>query len=118
MDLGGGRDARVAKTVLQDVVVLSIGRYVTNNAARTIEADTGSGKDKVRNLSEDFSFSSVTLEVEPAQAQMIALLVSGENSLTLSLRNNDDLERMTVINATTFPDILGADMARVKGAHK
>jgi pilus assembly protein CpaB len=117
-DLGGGKENKIAKTVLQDVVVLSIGRYITNNVARLVETDPAGGKDRVKSLAEDFSFSSVTLEVEPPQAQAIALLLaSGDNSLTLSLRNNDDVERLN-FPSTTLMDIFGAEAARVRGPGK
>ncbi len=114
VDMGGGKENKIAKTVLQDVVVLSIGRYVTNNVARTLEADPSGGKDRVRSLAEDYSFSSVSLEVEPAQAQMIALLLSSDNTMILSLRNNDDLDRGN-FPTTALSDVLGADMTRFKG---
>jgi pilus assembly protein CpaB len=118
VDLGGGKENKVAKTVLQDVVVLSIGRYITNNVARLVETDPAGGKDRVKSLAEDFSFTSVTLEVEPPQAQAIALLLaSGDNSLALSLRNNDDVERVN-FPSTTLSDLFGADAARVKGPGK
>lgn len=107
VDPGGGKDQKIAKTVLQDVVVLAVGRAVTNNAARTVEFDGFSGKEKVRSLTDDFSFASVTLEVEPVQAQLVALLLAnGESSLTVSLRNNDDTERYN-LGVTTFGDLLG-----------
>jgi pilus assembly protein CpaB len=116
VDLGGGKENKVAKTVLQDVVILSIGKYITNNVARLVEADPLGGKDRIKSLAEDFSFTSVTLEVEPAQAQMIALLLnSGENALTLSLRNNDDVERLNFPSASLV-DVFGSDVAKAKGA--
>ncbi len=115
MDTGGGKESKLAKTILQDVIVLSIGRYITNNVARTIESDPyGTGNNKIRSLAEDFSFSSVTLEVEPAQAQTLALiLASGENGIILSLRNNDDSERVP-LSSSILADILGSDASRVK----
>ena len=113
MDFGNGKELKLAKTVLQDVVVLSIGRYVTNNIARSVEADPLGGKDRIRALAEDFSYSSVTLEVEPGQAQVLALLLnSAEGSMYLTLRNNDDTERVNS-PSTTLGDLLGADASRV-----
>ena len=116
IDLGGGRENKVTKTILQDTLVLSVGRHVTNNLARIVEADAANGRERIKNLSEDTSFSSLTVEVNPAQAQQIALLIAaGDNSLTLALRNNDDSE-LTVLPATTFGDVLGADAARIPRA--
>lgn len=114
VDAGGGKEFKVAKTILQDVVVLSTGRSVTNNVPRVVEADPTGGKDRVRSLAEDFSFSTVTLEVEPAQAQMLALvLANGDNALTLALRNNDDTERVNY-PVTILGDVLGADLVKAK----
>jgi pilus assembly protein CpaB len=114
IDMGGGKDNKIAKTILQDVVVLSVGRRVANNVARVIEADAFGGKDKIRSLAEDTTFTSVTLEVEPQQAQTMALITSGgDNQLMLSLRNNDDTERAQ-LNATAVMDVLGPDAARVR----
>lgn len=115
IDMGGGKENKIAKTILQDVVVLSVGRTVTNNVARVIEADPYGGKDKVRSLAEDTNYGSVTLEVEPAQVQTVQLVMSnGDAALSLSLRNNDDTERVN-IGTTTFQDILGQDVARLRG---
>jgi len=112
----GGKDSKVAKTIFQDVVILSTGRYVTNNVARVVEPDSLGGKDKVRSLAEDFSFTSVTLELDPVQAQAIALiLANGDSRIVLSLRNNDDVDRNN-IPSIIISDILGADSARAKAA--
>ena len=107
LDLGGGKENKVAKTILQDVVVLATGRSVTNNAARLVEADSFGGKDKVRSLAEDTTFT-------PEQAQTLALVqAGGDSALTISLRNNDDTER-TPLGSTIFMDVVGADASRVR----
>jgi pilus assembly protein CpaB len=114
VDPGGKKELKISRTVLQDAVVLSVGRNIANNVARTIEMDSISGKDKVRSLSEDYSFASVTLEVDPFQAQMVALLLAnGDSSLTLSLRNNDDNERAN-LPPTTFSDVWGAESGNLR----
>ena len=114
VDVGGGKDKKVAKTVLQDVVILSVGRYITNNVARSVEADPLGGKERVRSLAEDYSFTTVTLEVDPIQVQTIFLLLnSDDNAVTLSLRNNDDSERVNLPD-TTLAEIYG-DYLRSRG---
>lgn len=114
LDNGGGRENKISKTILQDVVVLSVGRYITNNVARLIEADVLGGKERTKSLAEDFSFSSITIEVEPLQAQMIALVMNnGDNSLSFSLRNNEDLERIN-FPGSVLTDVLGPDASRVR----
>jgi pilus assembly protein CpaB len=114
LDMGGGRENRIAKTVLQDVVVLAVGRNVTGNVARVIDTDAFGGKEHIRTLSEDANFSSVTLEVEPSQAQALALVLNNaDNVMTLSLRNNDDTDRQPV-GSTSITDLLGADASKLR----
>lgn len=114
VDMGGGKENRIAKTVLQDVVVLSVGKHVTNNLPRVVEMDPFTGKDKVRSLSDDSSFATITLEVDPAQAQALALLsANGDNALNLVLRNNDDTDRVQV-GSTMLIDVLGTDAVRTQ----
>lgn len=114
MDFGGGKENKIAKTVLQDVVILSIGRYVTNNAARIMESESSGSRVRVKSLTEDFGFTTVTLEVDPAQAQTLALVMSsGENALTLSLRNNEDTDRANFAGSI-LSDVLGPDAGKVK----
>jgi pilus assembly protein CpaB len=117
-EFGQGKESKLAKTILQDVLVLSIGRYVTNNTSRLIEADPTDGKDKIRSLAEDFSFTSVTVEVDPLQAQILAFLAqSGDGILALALRNNDDSER-NPLPAIGYREILGGDFARTATTRK
>lgn len=113
IDSGGNKENRIAKTIMQDIPILSVGRYVTNNAPRIVDSDTA-GKERVKTLNDDFSFTSVTLEVDTVQAQMLALLLSiGESSLTMTLRNNDDSERIAA-PSTTLADVIGTDLSRVR----
>jgi pilus assembly protein CpaB len=114
LDMGGGKEGKIAKTILQDAVVLAVGRSVTGNIARTVEQDPNGGKDKVKSLAEDFSFASVTLEVEPIQAEQLALIMnSGDNVIDLSLRNNDDTDRQSILS-TSYLDMLGADINKIR----
>lgn len=114
LDLGGGKENKISKTFLQDVVVLSTGKNVTNHVARVVEVDPFGGKEKVRPLTEDTTFSTVTLEVDPIQAQLLSLVMSNsDNAISLALRNNDDSDR-PVVGAATFTDILGADAAKAQ----
>lgn len=114
LEMGGGKENRIAKTLLQDVVVLAVGHNVTGNVARVIEGDTFSGKERVRTLTEDSNFASVTLELEPTQAQTLALVLSNaDNTFTLSLRNNDDTDRQN-LSSTSVGDILGQDASKAR----
>lgn len=112
LDMGGGRESKISKTILQDVVVLSVGQNVSNNIPRKIETD--GNKVNYRSLNEDSSYDTVTIEVEPEQAQVVALVAgNGENALTLILRNNDDTERKN-FGSTMMSDILGGDAGRIQ----
>lgn len=115
-DIGGSRENRLAKTILQDVLVLATGKNITHNIPRSLEVDSFSGgKEKVRSLAEDTSFSTLTIEVEPAQAQDLALiLASGEGNLSVTLRNNDDTERTSIGSSMIFDVIGQQDTGRVQ----
>ena len=91
---GDSSNARIAKTFLQDAVILAVGRNITNNIARKIESDGPSGKMHIKSLNEFDGYSSVTLEVDPAQAQGLAVIMADSmNKIYLTLRNNDDTDR-------------------------
>lgn len=111
LDKGGGdKKNKVAKTLFQDVVVLSVGKNVTNNIA-AVQERLGS-KTVVRSLNEDLNYSTITVELEPLQAQTLALVIAqGDNSLMFSLRNNDDSERLN-LGGTILEDVLSADALR------
>lgn len=112
IDLGLGKENKIARTFFQDLVVLATGKNVTNNPARTVETDPFSGKEKIKPLSEDLSFNTVTLEVDPNQAQVLALLQSSNEAvLFLSLRHNDDSDRVNTA-PLTYRDLLPPDMVR------
>lgn len=114
IDPGKGKENRVAKTLFQDLVVLSVGQFVTNNVPRAVDYDAYTGKERIRPLSTDTSYGTVTLEVEPQQAQALALLVSSsENQIVMTLRNNDDTAP-TQTEATSLSDLLGADVYRIQ----
>ncbi len=102
----GGRENKIAKTVFQDVVILAVGRNITNNLARRIESDPSSGRTKIKSLTEFDGYNSVTLEVDPSQAQTLAAIVAGNsNKIILTLRNNDDTDR-TALNGSRAVDAL------------
>jgi pilus assembly protein CpaB len=114
----GGRDNKVAKTFLQDVVILAVGRNITNNIARRVDFDPQTGRSKVRSLTEFDGYSSVTIEVEPLQAQMIAAITTGSgNRIILTLRNNDDTTP-TALSGSRATDALSDGRAPAAGGSK
>jgi Flp pilus assembly protein CpaB len=97
---------KTAKTVFQDIVILAVGRAIANNVARRVEMDS-SGSARVRSLTEYDGYSSVTLELDPVQAQLIASIYSdSSNRIILSLRNNDDTDRVAIGSPSKAYDIL------------
>ena len=106
---GSGRDSKIAKTILQDTVVLAVGRYITNNVARKVEKDSGSDKQRVKSLTDYDGYSSITVEVDPTQALNLAAITGGSsNRLIFTLRNNDDTDR-TNLNTARATDVLTND---------
>jgi pilus assembly protein CpaB len=112
VDYAAGKKERLkVKTVLQDVLVLSTGLYVTNSVPVVnvkTEAET-----KQMKLNSYTNYNTVTLELTPFEVQKMVFLTSAGNGVYLSLRNNDDktIER---ISATRLYDVLGEDAAEAK----
>lgn len=115
IDYGKGEvDQREAKTVLQDVLVLATGKFVTNTVPGVIERDPNGKKEKTpkpTSLSEYTSYGSVTLEVDPVDAQKVIMLEVAHGGVFLTLRNNDDNVREE-IETVGLNDILGPDSKR------
>jgi len=109
IDIGagaGGRENKVSKTLLQDVVILAVGRNVTNNLARKVDFDPQSGRTRVKSLVDFDGYSSITIEVDPNQAQLLAAIMAGNgNRLVFTLRNNDDVDR-TALGVSRASDAL------------
>jgi len=107
---GDSSNSKIAKTFLQDAVILAVGRNITNNIARKIESEGSNGKTHIKSLSEFDGYASVTLEVDPAQAQGLAVIMADPmNKIYLTLRNNDDTDR-TNLNGIRKNDLLINDI--------
>jgi pilus assembly protein CpaB len=108
----GGRDIKTAKTIFQDVVILAVGRSIVNNVARRVDVEPG-GATRIRSLTDYDGYNSVTLELDPAQAQLVtAVYAENANKIILSLRNNDDADRVVIGNASRAVDAIN-DSQRV-----
>lgn len=112
VDYASGKKEKLkVKTVLQDVLILSTGLFVTNSVPIVnIKGENDSRQMKLNNYT---NFNTVTLELTPFEVQKMVFLVSAGNGIYLSLRNNDDktIER---ISATRLYDVLGEDAAEAK----
>lgn len=109
---GGAKGSQMTKIVAQDLPILAVGEYVTTTAPRKVEFDDTTGKNTVRNLNIERSYTTITIESDPQTALHLALLRDGGSRLSVMLRNNDDTERVNV-PATTLLDVLGPDQARI-----
>lgn len=108
----GKREKLKVKTVLQDVLILSTGLYVTNSVPIVnIQGDNNSNRQM--KLNTYTNYNTVTLELTPFEVQKLQFLIAGGGNITLSLRNNDDktIER---ISGTRLYDVLGEDAAEAK----
>lgn len=112
VDYASGKKERLkVKTVLQDVLLLSTGLYVTNSVPIVnLKTDNDSRQMKLNSYT---NFNTITLELTPFEVQKMVFLISAGNGIYLSLRNNDDkaIER---ISATRLYDVLGEDAAEAK----
>ena len=107
---GDSSNAKIAKTYLQDAVVLAVGRNITNNLARIVESDGPNGKIYIKSLNDFDGYASVTIEVDPAQAQGLAVVMADPmNKIFLTLRNNDDTDRNN-LNVVRKNDLLNGDI--------
>jgi pilus assembly protein CpaB len=109
---GGTKGSQITKVILQDVLVLAVGEWVTTVAPRKVEKDDATGKDLVRNLNVERNFNTITLEMEPVQAPQVVLLQNAGARLTVMLRNSDDTDRLS-LGAVTLLDVLGADTNKI-----
>jgi pilus assembly protein CpaB len=117
VDYAAGKKERLkVKTVLQDVLVLSTGLYVTNSVPviqyREAGAQATEAGRQVK-LNQYTNYNTVTLELTPFEVQKMVFIVTAGNGIYLSLRNNDDktIER---ISATRLYDVLGEDAVEAK----
>jgi pilus assembly protein CpaB len=88
----GNKLAIEMRTILQDVLVLATGKYVTNTLPGILEVDPFKDNQKTKlSLSEYRQFPNITLEVDPFQAQSLVFAATQlPGGVYMVLRNNDD----------------------------
>lgn len=108
LDYSSGRkDMQIAKTLLQDILVLSTGMSMTNSIP--IYGIKTPKRIKAMNAQVFEGYSSVTLELTPYEAQkMIFLQVHFGTRPWLVLRNNND-KNIVRIKSTDLFDVVGED---------
>ena len=113
VDYAAGKKEKLkVKTVLQDVLILSTGLYVTNSIP-IVNIKSSESDARQMKLNNYTNYNTITLELTPFQVQNMVFMMSAGNGIYLSLRNNDDknIERIT---ATRLFDVLGEDAAEAK----
>lgn len=112
VDYAAGKKERLkVKTVLQDILILSTGLFVTNSVP-VVNVKTENSLRQMK-LNSYTNYATITLELTPFEVQKMVFLISSGNQIYLSLRNNDDkqIERIT---ATRLFDVLAEDAAEAK----
>lgn len=110
LNIGQGRTQRKEiKTLMQDVIILATGLRVTNELPRLYEKI---GRDEyIKNISNDTSFDTITVEVSPKEAQsLVYILSTSPGSLFMTLRHPSDHIKFR-IPTTSINNVLG--IARV-----
>ncbi len=112
VDYAAGKKEKLkVKTVLQDVLILSTGLYVTNSIPLVnIKGEKDSRQMKLNSYT---NYNTITLELTPFEVQNMVFMMSAGNGIYLSLRNNDD-KNIERIKATRLFDVLGEDAAEAK----
>ncbi len=100
LDVGKGvEQKREVKTLMQDVTVLATGSKLMNELP--IMAERMGKEVYLRNMREDMSFTSVTIEASPEESQdLIYLLSTSPGSIYLTLRHPTDQTRKRMPSST------------------
>lgn len=112
VDYAAGKKEKLkVKTVLQDVLVLSTGLYVTNSVP--IVGMKNENEVRQMKLNTYTNYNTVTLELTPFEVQKMVFISSAGSGIYLSLRNNDD-KQIERISATRLYEVLGEDAAEAQ----
>ena len=115
-DGAGLKKERRLRTILQDIPVLATGQSIVDNLP--IQVIKGDAENyEIRNLRVDNNYSTVTVEVSPADAQNLFYLVSISAPINFSLRNPNDRNKIPLKTAD-INDILKRVKARVPAQKK
>ena len=114
LDVGEGvSKQRHIKTLLQDVVILAVGKEIVNELPRLYEEVGNQGY--IKNLRSENKFSTITVEVGPRDAQrLVYILSTNPSSLFFSLRHPSDNEKPTLIHSG-LSSLFGANMPKTEG---
>ncbi|MEZ4873483.1 MAG: RcpC/CpaB family pilus assembly protein, partial [Bdellovibrionales bacterium] len=107
VDIGTGiQQKKEIRTIMQDVLILATGLKVANELPRLLER-TGN-RDFIRNIRADTTFSNVTVEVDPREAQnLVYVLATNPSSLYFALRHPSDRGARVNLRPTTVESLRG-----------
>lgn len=92
----GNQVDTIIKTVLQDVLVLSIGEVINNQTRRFEPKGPFNACIQIRNNEQDSRYTNLTVEVTPKEAQMLIGLAQG-GQISYSLRNPNDRDTSLIV---------------------
>jgi len=102
LKVGSGNRDREVSTVLQNVYVLAVGKNITNNLP--VGKMNAGGREQTIKLNEFTNYNTIQVEVDPKEAQILALYLSVQDPMYAILRNNEDTE-MSSIPKVNFRDL-------------
>lgn len=110
IESGSGNNRKTdVKTLMQDITILSTGVQITNNIPRSLEPD---GK-SFRNLRGDLSYSTISVEASPQEAQdLISILAGSPGSIYLTLRHPSDRLKRTDLRTSNTDNVLNNGVDR------
>lgn len=103
----GATSSTEVKTILQDVHILAVGERIQNQIPQAFETDPFTKEKIAKNLIGNRSFSTVTVEVSPQEAQSLIYVMQSAD-LYLTLRNPVD-RVVSPIPTTTVDEVLGSN---------
>ncbi|MCB0362174.1 MAG: Flp pilus assembly protein CpaB [Bdellovibrionales bacterium] len=106
LDVGNGpTQRREVKTLMQDVIILATGLKIFNELPRLHEKQ--GREDFIKNIRGDTSFTNITVEVSPQEAQeLIYILSTSPGALFLTLRHPSDRTPRRMASST-IESVLG-----------
>lgn len=107
LDVGkGASQRREVKTFMEDVIILATGLRVVNEIPRLFE---NQGREQfIKNLKVDTTFSTITIEASPKEAQdLIYILSTSPGSLFITLRHpSDHAKKKNYLGISTLDSVL------------
>jgi len=107
--VGSGQNKKkIVKTLMQNVPILATGPKISNELPVLYEKNKRGDEVIVKNLTRDISYSNITIEASPVEAQnIIFILNDNPKNLFITLRHPSDTGPIPVNISTSTETILG-----------